>query len=231
MKKRALLALVMAVSVTAALGSPASFAAGKGKKKSGPLVIGTDEAGDWGANVDRSIAPLGNALGQDLVEASIGLADKETLNFVIAVGSLPPIGGVPEISRYTWDFAVDGTGFQLSGAFTEYIRGVCNPLTTGTCPPPRDPGAAPFFLRTGDCTVGGVCEEAALLHATFDPATSTITIPVPLEVLKAKPGSKVTPGATLFGGTIYSAPGVLVTTTAFPHDILIANKTFTVPKK
>lgn len=45
-------------------------AAGKGK--AGPKVLGTDDAGDWGANADPSIGPLGDVLGQDLVEASMG---------------------------------------------------------------------------------------------------------------------------------------------------------------
>jgi hypothetical protein len=69
------------------------------------------------------------------------------------------------------------------------------------------------------------------VHATFDPAKATITIPVPLATIKAKPGSKIGFGASLFGGAIYSAPAALVTFNAFPADDLIVKKVFVVPKK
>lgn len=69
-----------------------------------------------------------------------------------------------------------------------------------------------------------------MAHATFDPAEGTITIPVPLEELDAKPGSKIVPGATAFGGTIYAAPALLVSQTSLPNDTMIILKTFKVPK-
>lgn len=202
---------------------------GQAQDASAYKVLGEDEAGDWGKDVDPNIGPLGHATGQDLIEAGMELADKETLNFVIKVSSLPSWGGVPEAVRYTWEFAVDGNAYQMSGGFTEFIRGVCNPLMTNTCPPPRNPGQAPFFIRNGPCTVGSECYEVALVNATFDPAEGTITVPVPLEAVEAKPGSQIAPGASLFGGTIYAAPGVLVTQASLPHDIMTVSETYTIP--
>ena len=227
MRTRSIIPILAALCLSVTVAFPPAPAAGK---KSEPQVVGTDDAGDWGANVDPTVAPIGDILGQDLVEAAIGMADKKTVNFIIKVNALPPSGGVPETSRYTWDFIVGGEAFQLSGAFTEYLRGVCNPLHTDSCPPPQDPGEAPFFLRQGPCNVGADCHVVALTHATFDAAESTITIPLLLEVLKAKPGSKIDPGVSSFGGTIYAAPAVLVSNTSLPHDTMIVTDRFVVPK-
>jgi hypothetical protein len=231
MKTRAYVSLLVGVVLAAMLVAPATHAAKKKPKKSGPVVVGTDEAGDWGCNQDCTLAPLGDALGQDLTEISIAPLDKATLNFVFKLNSLPPVGGVPEASRYNWDFTVDGEAFQLTGAFTEYARGICNPNVTGSCPPPRDPGSAPFFLRQGPCNVGAECTEVALFHAVFDGATATITVPIPLETIGAKPGSQIGPGVTSFGGTAYAAPSAFVSNTAAPADILTATITYKVPKK
>ncbi len=196
------------------------------------MVVGKDDAGDWGCNTGNcDLAPLADVLGQDLVSASIEKADAKTLNFIIGLNALPPSGGIPEISRYTWELITPKRGVQLSGGFTEYIRGVCNPTYNPLiCPPPRDPGMAPFFLRVGGCTVGGACEEIGLVHATFDAASATITIPVPMAMLGVKPGSKISGGASLFGGTIYAVPAAMITNTSLPADTLIVDKTYVVPK-
>lgn len=226
--KLKLLVLVMSAATIAALAVPPAAAQGKG----GPVLVGEDEGGDWGCNQDCSLAGLGERLGQDLVGASLEVADATTVNFIITLTALPPTGGMPEISRYNWDFLVDGEAFQLTGGFTEFIRGICNPLVPNSCPPPRNPGTGPFFLRQGPCTaaVPPQCEEVALLHATFDAGAGTITIPVPLEVIGAKPGSKITPGVTAFGGSVYSAPQASVSLANLPHDTMVVTKTFTIPR-
>lgn len=234
MKSKALVAL-LALTVLAALVGAESGALAKAKKKSGPLVVATDADNDWGSNVDPTIAPAGDAIGQELVEASLAMADKTTVNFVITLKSLPPTGGIPEFARYGWDFTVDGVAFSMSGNFTDYTRGVCYPAHTNSCPPPKDPGMAPFFIRQGPCTVGagglGECNLLATVHATFDAAAGTITIPIPLEVLKAKPGSKIGPGANAaFGTTLFAAPSTGVSSPNAPHDTMIATGTFVVPK-
>jgi hypothetical protein len=230
MKIRTIGVLALVALVAAAFAAPAATAKGK-KKPKGPLVVGTDEAGDWGA--DPQLAPVGDALGQDLVEASIGMADKTTVNFVIKLNSLPPSGGVPEVSRYTWDFSVDGEFTELDGKFTNYTRGACDP-TAGSCPPPRDPGLQPFMLR-GNCAANEanvtVCEEIGIVAAAFDAATSTITIPVPLELMNAKLGSKIGPATNIFGGSVSASPAAFVSSSAAPLDTLTVLKTFTVPKK
>jgi hypothetical protein len=222
---------LLAVGLVAGLGAAPASAAKKQPK--GPLVVGEDPSGDWGSNVDATLSPIGDALGQDLVAAEIGMDGTDTVNFVIKVNSLPPIGGMPEITRYVWDFNVDGEFRELDGKFTNYTRGVCDP-TSGQCPPPRDPGMQPFILR-GNCTTQSVginltvCEEFAIIKAIFDAGAGTITVPVPMEVLGAKPGSKIEPAANIFGGSISASPAVFLTSGNFPMDTMAVTKTFVIP--
>ena len=225
MKARTALALLMTVLVVGGLvAGPISSASGAAKATS----VGTDPAGDWGA--DPTIAPIGDALGQDLVGAEIGLADAKTINFVFKLNSLPPSGGMPEVSRYTWDFSVDGKFTEIDGKFTNYSRGACDP-TAGSCPPPRDPGQQPFTVR-GNCSANEAnvttCEEIGLVQASFDAAAKTITVPVPLALIKAKTGSKIGPATNIFGGSVSATPAAFVSSSAMPLDTLVVLKTFVV---
>jgi hypothetical protein len=227
--KRARIAMIAAA--TAALmmlggaGNVASAAAPKA------TVVGEDASGDWGAGVDPTLAPIGDVLGQDLVGAEIS-GDSKTINFIIKVNSLPPIGGAPEVSRYTWDLNVDGKFVELDGKFTNYSRGICDP-TAGSCPPPRDPGMQPFFVR-GNCAANEanvtICEEIGVVQASFDAGAGTITIPVPGKLIGAKKGSKITPGTNIFGGSISTAPSAFVTSSAMPLDFMSVTKTFVLKK-
>ncbi len=79
------IAVGLAGLLAAALLLPS--AASAKAKKSGPVVVGTDPADDWGSNTDPGVAPIGNALGMELVEASIAMADAKTINFVIKVAA------------------------------------------------------------------------------------------------------------------------------------------------
>ena len=218
-----------------ALSSVAAMPAHAGKKKApSKVVIGTDAADDWGMNVDSTIQPIGDALGMEIVEASIEAADAKTVNFIITLNSLPPNGGTPEFVRYTYDFVVNGTAYELDGKWLNYTRGACDPTST-QCPPPRDPGTQPFLLR-GKCGTHPqvsnltVCEELGLFQATFDTAAKTITIPVPLEAIKAKSGTKIMPGTNpTFGGTVVAITSAYVSNASMPLDSLAGTKTFTIP--
>lgn len=234
MKNRLFTTLLAGLLVAGLVASAPVATAKKKKKPAGPVVVGTDPADDWGTSVDPELAPLGNALGMELTEASIGMADASTVNFVIKLNSLPPTGGTPEFVRYQWDFSVDGEARVLDGKFTNYTRGVCDP-TGGACPPPRDPGMQPFLLR-GACGPHAVvtnlivCEELGIYKGVFDSAAGTITIAVPLEALGAKAGSKIAPAANTIGGTISAAPAAYVSSGNLPYDTLTVLKTYTVPR-
>jgi hypothetical protein len=234
MKRLTLFLLALAVAAAPMATSGAAAAKAK-KKKSGPVVIGTDDAADWGSNVDPNIAPLGAALGQELVEASIEMGDPQTINFVIKVAGLPPTGGIPELARYSWDFTVNGDPFGMSGNFTDYGRGVCYPAHTNSCPPPKDPGMQPFYVRQGPCTIGtgglGECNLVATVQGVFDTSAGTITIPVPAEAVGAKPGAKIGPGTnSVFGATVYASPAAITANANGPYDTMVGTKTFVVPK-
>ncbi|MFN2524826.1 MAG: hypothetical protein ABR505_00955 [Actinomycetota bacterium] len=233
MRPRTALAILLAASLMAGLLFPLIPATAQ-KAPAEPTVVAEDPEGDWGTD-DTGAAPGGNQLGQDLVEASIGMADATTINFVIKLTSLPPIGGTPEFTRYLWDFTIDGNLVQLDGKFTNYSRGVCDP-NSGACPPPRDPGMRPFFLR-GNCRTENsvqVCDELAIIEATFDTAEATITIPVTLEQLQAKPGSIIGIGSTesvagFGGGQIVATVSAYFSIGNLPHDDMVMTQTFTIP--
>lgn len=185
------------------------------------VSVGTDADNDWGNEVDPEAYPLGDALGQELVSASIDADDAGTVTFVIGLKSLPG-GGVPEVSRYTWDMDVNGTFVELDGKFTNYSRGACDP-TAGKCPPARDPGSAPFSVR-GNCALVGTvttCQELALVHATFDEASATISIPVPVSLIAdAGACATILPGVNIFGGSISAIPSAFLSSSAMPLDFL-----------
>lgn len=193
------------------------------------VQVGEDAAGDWGASAEERA--VGDALGQDLTKASIGMPTADTVNFTINVTKLPANGGVPEVSRYTWDMLVDGKFVELDGKWTNYSRGVCDP-TSGACPPPRDPGTQPFFVR-GDCVAGDgnvtTCKEIGRVKATFDAATGSITIPVPTALLNVNPCSQIEAGPNIFGETISAAPAAFVSSTAAPMDTLLVEGIFQAP--
>lgn len=218
-----------AVSTMAASSDEPIFTEG------GLLVTGTDEAGDWGSDAGADDASaLGESSGQDLLQAAVGLdpEDPATLLFEITVSELPSLGGMPEATRYTYNFSVDGEFAELDGKFTNYSRGACDP-TANSCPPPRDPGPAPFTLR-GNCTVNDAnvttCEELGAFVATFDAAAGTITIPVPLESIAATECTRIGPEANLFGGSVSAAPSAFFTSSAMPLDVLFVTETYFIPK-
>ncbi len=240
MKPHKLLALSLVASLAVMWVAPGRSALAQKWKGQ---VVGTDAANDWGANVDPSLAPVGDELGQELVEAHLRMADAETVNFAIRLKSLPANdAGIPEVTRYGWDFTVDGKHMLISGGFTDVLRTFCYPLHSPQCPPnfgnPERSLERPFFVYEGACTLGtgGVsdCRVKAVVSATFEhrslhAGTGMITVPVPLEAIGAKPGSKIEPAEGALGETIYAAPAVIVASGSCPHDTMLVTETFTVP--
>lgn len=230
----ALAALALAVPGAASAGSLPDVA---------PVVVGTDAISDWGGGGDNAI--VGHATGQDLDSASIALAN-DVVTFTMKVTFLPSTGGIPEATRYTWDFHVDATPgvdpeegvsdakfFELDGKWTNYSRGACDP-TAGKCPPPRDPGTQPFALR-GNCTTSTTgtnvttCQELALYKATFTPASRTISIAVPAAVLGLKPCTTIEAGPNLFGGSVSASPSAFLSSSAAPLDFMDVSGYLQVP--
>lgn len=232
MRGRLAISLVSAVVVAGALLGPATSAAGAAK----PFVTGTDPVGDFhGLDGDPAWAPLGDVFGADLVKASIVKADAKTLEFIIEVNSL---NTVPEVVRYIWGMNIDDEYVELDGKYTNYSRGTCDP-TSGQCPPPRDPGQQPFLVR-GDCGQDPnasnvtVCKELGIVKAVFDTTANTITIPVPMDLIGAKPKSKITIGNSDFssqaGGNVLAILSAFFSQSNWPADSMMTTKTFVVPR-
>jgi hypothetical protein len=231
----ALLAAATLATGTIAAAPATTVAAGPGAPitaETDAFELATDDIGDWGEAVDPSpeFAQVGHLLGQDIVSAGVRVADGgETIEFTMEVTFLPGNGGVPEGTRYTLNYLVDGEFVELDGKFLNYSRGACDP-TSGQCDPangklPRDPGEAPFSIR-GNCTTDDTaanitsCQELALVTADFDPRTRTITIPVPASLLEVTQCSVIETGTNLFGGFGSAAPSAFFTSSAMPLDTI-----------
>lgn len=222
--RRLMRVCAISLALSAALG-------GTTGARADAVVVGTDEAGDWGRDFDADLgpylAPIGDATGQDLVSAAIDTSEEGLVKFIIGVSHLPENGGVPEGVRYLWEMTINGEHRELDGKFLNYSRGACDP-TSGTCPPPRDPGVAPFILR-GKCVSNGAfnaCQELALAHATFDTATDTITVPIPLDqlgtgCLTIAAGEN---GASFPGANLIVIPSAFFSQASEPHDEMLLNE-------
>lgn len=232
MRRHLLLTLVATLALAASAAAPANEGS---VPDADPVTVGTDALGDWGGDPDQ--AQVGHLLGQDLLAAHIDIGPDST-EFIIEVSYLPDVtgGGIPEGTRYSWNFNVDGEPFELDGKFTNYTRGACDP-TSGQCDPangnmPRDPGEAPFFLR-GNCTTNDanvtLCEELAHLHADFDARSRTITIAVPNDLLGLATCSEVEGGTNIFGGSLSAAPSAFFTSSAMPMDTMFIFEVAQVP--
>ena len=234
MSKKLTAALFAAVLI-ATLATPLTAGA-----EGAAVTVGTDDYGDWGGGGDN--AAVGHLLVQDLVAASIEPAAADKTNFTIKTSFLPSPGGVPEASRYVWDMNLihfdpatrtyaDPVYLELDGKFTNYSRGACDP-TAGKCPPPRDPGSAPFAVR-GNCTTNEAnvttCQEVGLVNATFAAAAKTITIPVPNSYLNLAPCSAIAGAAGTFGGSVAAVPSAFVSSTGAPSDNMTVEQVFQVP--
>lgn len=228
---RTLLIVTLAAAMSLAF-APADTTADGDLQEVAPVateVVGEDPVGDWGGGGDNAL--VGHTLGQDLLSAAVGVPSADTVRFRLEVSWLPSTGGIPEFTRYSWNFDVDGEEFELDGKFTNYTRGACDP-TSGQCPPPRDPGEAPFLLR-GNCETNDqnvtLCEELALLHANFNSFARTITIDVPAELLQVGPCSVIAGGTNIFGGSVSAAPSAVFTSSLMPMDTMFIFETFEIP--
>lgn len=263
MRTRELLALagVLTLAVAAAPATDPDPYDFQPPEAEGMTWVAADHAGDWGEDVvgpEGSIA--GHALGQDLTSAWV-LAEEDQVEFLLQVTYLPTDpGGVPEGTRYTWNLTVDGVPLELDGKWSNLSRGACDP-TSGQCDPqsgklPRVPEERMFTLR-GLCyeeptpaTTLTLCQELAVVQATFRPASGTIGIAIPAESLlpaidagreaagldplpegttTLPPCTEIGPGTNLFGGSISAAPSAYFTSSAMPLDTMFVGGTVVVP--
>lgn len=213
--------IVLATVVTTAVAGAANA---KGHSpKALFTVVGTDPVGDFGG--DAALASAGDALSSDLVEARIAIASKRSLNFVIKVNKLNP--NAAHTTKYQWSFLVDDSAYSITKR--------CDPNAPITCGGSDD--FAFIIQKCEQSQVGSVnsvsCSPVRDVDAVIDTAAGTLTVPVGLEDIGAKPGSIIS-GDTSLGAALYAVPvtgPANVNGTSSPCDELNIGQLFTVPDR
>ncbi|MGH2692045.1 MAG: cupredoxin domain-containing protein [Actinomycetota bacterium] len=154
-----------------------------------PIAVAADPQGD--------VPAAGQPHGLDLTGAKIAQPVPSTgdLVFSLDLADLPDTGGVPELVRYTWDFAVNrGTGtptpFEIDGRFTDVIR--------------RQSTRMPSFVLRGNCASANnqiTCTDVGFLDATADGAANRIAVTLPRTLLEQQVGGPIA-GAVIEPATI-----------------------------
>ena len=161
-----------------------------------PTTVFTDPAGDAdnGQGTGQSIPA-----GFDLLSGTV-VRKGANLEFSVTEADMPPNGALPEGVRFMWHFGVGGKEYRITAKSADIGK--------------PDPLSGPNGTeRIGQVDLDGVfrlenwIEGAsvavlstptynvlAMLDGTFDPAAKTITITVPMKLIKAKPGQEVVGG-------------------------------------
>jgi hypothetical protein len=207
----------------------ASSAVAFARPKHAPTVVAKDSAGDWGADIDPALGPVGEALGQDLVSASI-VAHPDTIDFSLATTSLP--AEAARAGAYVWDMRVDKTWWRLSSFVcdpSEYVS--ATPAAPASCAP-DGPGVYFEVLECGTARLVNIsanCSFRAAVESVVDTAAATITVPVPSALIGAKPGTLISPMDASASGAIVSGPVFPYGgSTVFPGDGMTWTKAFRV---
>ena len=161
-----------------------------------PTPVFTDDAGDATMGQTPSSIPG----GWDLTEG--GIERKGTnLEFTVTHADMPPIGSMPEATRFIWNFNVGKTPFRLTVKSADL--GKPDAATqTGTERIGRADVTGHYRLE-GECVTepnatGNLnminCPVIGYYDGHFDPATMSFTAIIPMKDLKAKPGSVIIGG-------------------------------------
>lgn len=202
--------------------SPAVDAGSKKKSRSSArrVVVGRDAKGDWGANVDSSLNPIGDALGQDLVLATLGSRDGRTIDFSITVNALPENSSVSAATTYSWQFQLGEEHFVLTNC--DVAR--CSP---------EDSSTLLFELyRCSEETIGGTtvrtCDELITsATAALVADKGLITIPIDAKTMGARAGG------TIVGEQLMAKTKAHTTTNdvGTPFDRLLFHRPYKIPRR
>jgi hypothetical protein len=184
------IAIALSSLLVVALLGPANAAA--------PTKLWEDPAGD----ADNAQG-LGQSIpgGFDLVSGEITRTGAN-LDFTVTMADMPPVGSIPEGFRFLWAFSVNN---KVTYRITAKTADIGKPDALGGETDERVGQVDPtgHFRLEGDCKAGetvGVlqpinCKPLAYVEGAFDPATSSLTVTIPMKLLKAKVGSLIGPGA------------------------------------
>ncbi|MGI8773537.1 MAG: hypothetical protein ACR2KQ_00790 [Actinomycetota bacterium] len=137
--------------------------------------------------------------GFDLIEGSIA-KNKKNLEFTVTHADMPPSGTIPEAFRFLWAFSVDDKNYRLTVKSADIGKpDVAAGQTTERVGRVDVTG---HFRLEDECTrddtlpVGFInCPPLEYLEGTWDPASMSFTVIVPLKSIKAKKGSVIMGGA------------------------------------
>ena len=205
---RRLIALVLAGGLLIAAMGPV---------QAKPTQVWEDAAGDAG-NQDSGV-PGVDQLGYDLVGGAIEKKGKN-LNFVVTHAAQLPIGTGHEATRFMWAFNVGKGSFRITAKMVDI--GKPNPMTQDGADRIGKANAQGFAKLEGDCATTATpaanainCATLAEIPVTFDAAAKTITVEVPMKLVKAKKGSVITGG----GGDAASICMICWVTHAFERSL------------
>jgi hypothetical protein len=194
------LIILLAGAMVLSVGTANAAKKKKKPKKSGPVVVFEDPAGDAGLASQSIAVPGADAAGFDLIKGTINRAGKN-LEFTAEHAAMPEGGTLPEGFRMLWHFSVDGEEYR----FTIKSADVGKPDAQAQSGTERlgqvdtdghfrleqcvdEP--LPAVLTLVQCRV----VEDGYLDGSFDPAKASVTVILPLELVDAKPGSEIAPG-------------------------------------
>jgi len=160
-----------------------------------PVTLWEDATGD--ADVAQG---LGQSIpaGWDLTSGEIA-KNGANLEFTVTHADMPPAGSAPEMSRFLWNFTVNGKPFRLTVKSVD----IGKPDAVGGQTTERVGRAdvQGHFRLEGECETDASlplqrvnCPPLEYLEGSFDPASMSFTVIVPLKSIKAKPGSLIGPG-------------------------------------
>lgn len=137
--------------------------------------------------------------GFDLLEGSI-TKNKANLEFTVTHADMLPTGTVPEAFRFLWAFSVDGHNYRLTVKRADI--GKPDVAAGQTSDRLGRVDANGHFRLEDECTRDATlpiaftnCPPLEYLTGTWDPASKSFTVIVPMKSVKAKTGSIIAGGA------------------------------------
>lgn len=161
-----------------------------------PMTVFEDTAGD--ANLGQGL-PQSLPGGWDLAGGTI-VKKGANLEFTVTHHDMPPAGSVPEATRFLWNFSVDGKNpYRLTVKSADIGKpDVVGGQTTERVGRVDVNG---HFRLEGECVTDATlpvqtvnCPVLGYLEGTWDPASMSFTVIVPLKTIKAKTGSLILQG-------------------------------------
>lgn len=181
------LSLIAAAAITVGILGPAAAK---------PVTVIEDASGD--ADVATG-AGASIPAGLDITAGSIEKKGKDLI-FTVTHADMPPAGSLPEAARFLWAFNVGDVGYRWT--FKSADVGKPDVVAGQSSERVGRADVQGHFRLENDCSstpVGAVnminCTVVGYYPGTIDAGAKTLSVTIPLKDLKAKTGTKVTPGA------------------------------------